>query len=102
MPRDKTERYIIAAAVKVFQVEDWLALEADPMGWQTIRKVAEGTGLSQNEAFRSLLTLESLNRAEMSEMGWRINPQGIIRYSFRIQEVLASHAQRLGIKKGVF
>ncbi len=93
--------YVIASAIKTFRAEDWLVFEADPLEWRSIKDVAAGAGLSQNEAYRSLMTLKSAGRVEQSDRGWRISPEGVIRYSFRIQEVLTAHAQRLGVKKGI-
>jgi DNA-binding IclR family transcriptional regulator len=91
--------YIIQTAAKTLKLEEWLAVSGDLLEWRTTRQVADGVGLSTNEAYRHLMTLKSLNRVERGDNGWRISPEGIIRFAILAQDRLNRLADRYGLRR---
>lgn len=85
--------YSIQAAVKVFRVEDWLA-QGEILEWRTVKEAATAIGLSINEAYRCLHTLVKCNRAEQSDKGWRISPDGVIRHAVKVQRYFREQENR--------
>jgi hypothetical protein len=56
-------KQIISTVVKAFRVEDWLA-SGDLLEFKSIREVAAGAGVSENEAYRILKTMVACGRAD--------------------------------------
>ena len=87
------EKNIIGAVVKAFRVEDWLAA-GDLLEFHSIREVAAGAGVSQNEAYRILQTMAACGRAEQNEKGSYRLSRGIVKYGLALNECLSGHVRR--------
>ena len=83
----------ISAVVKAFRVEDWLAA-GDLLEFKSIREAAAGAGVTENEAYRILLTMVACGRAEQSDKGSFRAAQGIVKYGLRLNECLSGHVKR--------
>ena len=90
MGKDKN---IIGTVVKAFAVEDWLA-DGDLLAWKSIRGAAAGAGVTENEAYRILLTMVACGRAEQGDKGNFRLAQGIVKYGLRLNECLSRHVKR--------
>lgn len=84
---------LIGAVVKAFKVEDWLAA-GDLLAFRSIREVAAGAGVSENEAYRILQTMAACGRAEQNDKGSFRLSRGIVKYGLALNECLSGHVRR--------
>jgi DNA-binding IclR family transcriptional regulator len=87
------ERYLIKAVQQSLAIEDMLA-GTDLLAWRSLSEVAQGAQVSKDQAFRILQTLKAAGRVEQSDKGWRIDPHGIIRHAFKVQEYFKQEISR--------
>lgn len=90
--------YNIAAIEKAVKVENFL-VAGEILEWKTAAEVAAATGLTKNEAFRILFTLEKCGRVVKSEKGYRVNSIGLISVAVYAQEYVTSQAGKLGFRR---
>jgi DNA-binding IclR family transcriptional regulator len=90
------ERYLIRSVQQALAVEDWLAAHS-LVEWRRLAEVAAGAGVKRDQTFRILKTLAAGGRVEASDKGWRISPDGLIRYAFQVQKYFSEQAGRLGL-----
>ena len=86
-------KQIIGAVVKAFRVEDWLAA-GDLLEFKSIREVAAGAGVSENEAYRILKTMAACGRADQNDKGSYRLSRGIVKYGLQLNECLSGHVRR--------
>jgi DNA-binding IclR family transcriptional regulator len=86
-------KQVINTVVKAFRVEDWLAA-GDLLEFKSIREVAAGAGVSENEAYRILQTMVACGRAEQHDKGGFRLCRGIVKYGLQLNECLSGHVRR--------
>jgi DNA-binding IclR family transcriptional regulator len=85
--------YVIGAVERAFRVEDFLA-GGDLLEWRSVRQVAAGAGVSEDQAYRILQTMLACGRAEQNEAGGFRAARGIVSYGLRLSECLQGHLRR--------
>ena len=89
--------YSIAVAEKLIKVVEFLG-RGDILGWKSVREVAAGAEVSQNEAFRLLHSLVKGKWAEQDKRGFRLAPTGLMEMLLYVQKYLARLARHFGVK----
>ena len=93
MAREDDSKYLIKTVQQSLAVEDLLAKEF-LLEWRTLQEIARGSKLSTDCTYRILKTLSAHGRVEESDKGWRISPDGLIRYAFQVQAYFNEQANR--------
>ena len=87
----------IKTAEKLIRVVEFLG-RGDILGWKSVREVAAGAGVSQNEAWRLLHSLVKGKWAEQDKRGFRLAPTGLMEMLLYVQKYLARLARQFGVK----
>jgi DNA-binding IclR family transcriptional regulator len=87
----------IAAVEKAMRVVEFLG-RGDVLGWKSVREVAAGAEVSNDEALRLLHTLAKGKWAEQSKRGFRLAATGFLEILRSMQEYFIRLAKSYGVK----
>lgn len=69
------------------------------LAWKSIDAVAQGAGVSRNEAYAALVVLADQAWVEKSDQGFRACYTGLVEYVLAAQACLMGCAEQLGLRR---